>query len=96
MVQPNSRIHGSWIIDPALRIPSAFLPPLLPNEAAATRRNLNIESRNGTVDADVYVMPTRRADRKPSNQRVAIHTSSTNGTVSTTVVSGAMNWHPKM
>lgn len=96
MAQPNSRIKGSWIIDPALRIPTAFLPPLLPNETALTRKNLNLESRNGTVDADVYVMPTRRADRKPSNHRVTIHTSSTNGTVTTTVVSGAINLHRKL
>ncbi|KJA15295.1 hypothetical protein HYPSUDRAFT_48522 [Hypholoma sublateritium FD-334 SS-4] len=85
IMQPNARIKASWIIDPALRIPTAFLPPLLPNETAATRQNLNLETRNGTVDADVYVMPTRRADRKPSNQRLIIHTSSTNGTVTTTV-----------
>jgi len=85
ILQPNSKIKGSWTIDPALRIPTAFLPPLAPNETEATRQNLNLESRNGTVDADVYIIPTREADQKPSNQRVTMHTSSTNGSVTTMV-----------
>jgi len=75
----NDCIKGSWLIDPSLFIPSSFLPPLQPGGA---RRNLFLESKNGAIDADVYLLPTSYSDQNTSKY-ILIHTQSNNGSVRT-------------
>lgn len=88
VLQQNTSIKGSWLINPALRIPAVFLPPLADDETDTTRKNISLESKNGSLEVAIYVVPTQGegADPKPSRQRVTIDTSSRNGPVTTAVV----------
>jgi len=77
----NETIKGSWLIDTSLAIPSSFLPPL---STEGIRNNLAIESKNGGVDADVYLLPTSHSNANTSESKfVFIYTQSNNGSVRT-------------
>lgn len=79
----NESIKGSWLIDPSLSIPPFFLPPS-PTEGA--RSNVILESKNGAIDADIFLLPTGHSNKNISNFFV-IHTQSNNGSVKTRLVS---------
>ncbi|KAF8957386.1 hypothetical protein BDZ97DRAFT_1846538 [Flammula alnicola] len=85
--RPNSSVKGTWLIEPTLNIPSAFLPPLPSGETDETRKNIFLESRNGSVDADIFVVPTstEALARIKHHKRVYIHTTSRNGSVTTKI-----------
>lgn len=77
------------MIDPTLVIPPALLPPLAEGETEDTRRNLMLDSKNGTVDADVYILPLRSESSAvmKQRQRTTILAKSWNGSVTTKIVS---------
>ncbi|KAJ7594860.1 hypothetical protein C8J56DRAFT_450512 [Mycena floridula] len=54
-----SRLNGSvtltQVIDATLDIPAALLPPI--PEGETSRRNLDLQSKNGSVDADISLVP---------------------------------------
>ena len=79
----NEAIKGSWLIDPSLCFPPSFLPPPPTNGA---RSNLSLESKNGAIDADIFVMPTSHLHKNASNV-IFIVTQSNNGSVKTRLVS---------
>ncbi|KAF8157115.1 hypothetical protein B0H34DRAFT_712210 [Crassisporium funariophilum] len=79
----NGSVKGSWLIDPSLLIPATFLPPLAPSETEATRRNLFLQSMNGSVDVDVYLATSNRSSIKQAGKYLLIHTQSSNGSVRT-------------
>lgn len=87
--RPNSSVSGKWIIEPALLIPPTLLPPLSRNETEETRRNLSLECHNGSVDAEIFIMPRNDEASRQVQQRnrIFIETSSKNGSVTTKVVS---------
>jgi len=68
------------LIDPSLSIPPFFLPPQPPTGTA--RRNLILESKNGGIDADIYLLPTSHSNKNTSNA-IVIETGSNNGSVKT-------------
>ncbi|KAF8799573.1 hypothetical protein BYT27DRAFT_6859314 [Phlegmacium glaucopus] len=74
----NGSIKGSWLIDPSLHIPSSFLPPLPPT--AGARRNLFLESKNGTIDADIFMASTSLS-KENTTKYILIHTDSLNGSI---------------
>jgi hypothetical protein len=78
----NGSIKGSWLIDPSLPIPPSFSPP--PTTEGA--RNVILESKNGGIDADIYLLPTSHSN-KNTTKVIAIHTQSLNGSVKTRLVS---------
>ena len=89
----NGAVQGTWVINPGLVLPSALLPPLEKGETEETRKNLSLDSRNGAIDADVYVLPppsTSSALVKP-RQRVTIHAKSWNGAVTVKLVSSELS-----
>ncbi|KDR72705.1 hypothetical protein GALMADRAFT_252910 [Galerina marginata CBS 339.88] len=61
----NSSVKGTWVLDPSLAIPSAFLPPLAAGETEETRSNLSLDSKNGVINGEIYILP-------PSNQYLAL------------------------
>jgi hypothetical protein len=75
----NESIKGSWLIDPYLSIPSSFLPP---PPAEGARSNLILESKNGAIDADIYLLSTSHSN--PNTLKfIVIDTQSANGNVKT-------------
>lgn len=56
IIRESGSIKESFLIDPALSVPSGLLPPLTPYETEDCRNNLNIEANNGEIDADIEAM----------------------------------------
>ncbi|KAF9458399.1 hypothetical protein BDZ94DRAFT_1270843 [Collybia nuda] len=83
----NGSVKDRWFLDPGLMIPTSQLLPLPAGETEDRRKNLNIESRNGEIVADVTLAqynPNREInalDRK----RAIIHVKSYNGGITTKV-----------
>lgn len=50
----HGSINGTYAIDPTLVMPSVMLPPL---EDGEERKNLNLYSQYGNVEADVTILP---------------------------------------
>lgn len=50
----GSAVKGAWIIDPAMSVPEALLPPV---EHGTTRPNVQLESRGGPVNAELWLLP---------------------------------------
>ena len=92
----NSKIRGSWVVDPAVVIPRDFLPPLTSGETELTRKNLSLRSTNGSIHADVFVLPTSAEviAAKQLRGRVLIHASSTNGSILMNIVRNYINNKP--
>ena len=80
----NESVKGSWLIDPCLSIPSFFLEPLPTGDGE--RSNLFLGSKNGAIDADIYLLPTSRS-KKNNLDAIIIRTQSDNGSVKTRLVS---------
>ena len=80
----NESIKGSWLIDPSLSIPQYFLPS--PTSTGAARSNLFLGSKNGGIDADVFLLPTSHSNNNTS-KIIDIQTESNNGSVKTRLVS---------
>ncbi|KAJ8094377.1 hypothetical protein PM082_010811 [Marasmius tenuissimus] len=81
--EKNSSIRGVYAIDPSIRIPRSLFPPS-PTETEQTdtpvqSNNLQVSSRNGSVDAQIYMVP----DAKPfdDRERVKLDVGSRNGSV---------------
>ncbi|KAK0452401.1 hypothetical protein EV421DRAFT_1768726 [Armillaria borealis] len=56
IIRESGPINQSFLVDPALSVPSGLLPPLTPHETEDCRNNLNIEAKYGEIDADIEVM----------------------------------------
>jgi len=83
----NSSVKGTWVIDPSLSIPSSFLPPLVSGETEETRKNIFLESKNGVVDGEIFILPTSTDSLSAMlhRQRVLVRGSSRNGSVTTKI-----------
>ncbi|PBK67374.1 hypothetical protein ARMSODRAFT_1085921 [Armillaria solidipes] len=53
IIRESGPINESFLVDPALSVPSGLLPPLTPHETEDCRNNLNIEAKYGEIDADI-------------------------------------------
>ncbi|KIM68135.1 hypothetical protein SCLCIDRAFT_106220 [Scleroderma citrinum Foug A] len=92
--ETHHSIKGTYVIDPSLHIPEAYLHPLNPEEE---RKNLYLHSRDGSVDVDLWIVG-RKSDSYQEKQRhdprrTKIHVSSRSGTVSVKV-NAIDNIHP--
>lgn len=79
----NSPLKGAWIVDNSIRVPRSVLPPLRPGEIE--RKNLRLECRNGSINADVWVVGDKRKveDRK---QKTTIDVRDQNGIITIKIV----------
>ncbi|KAG6830227.1 hypothetical protein H0H92_001667 [Tricholoma furcatifolium] len=78
----HGSVKGSWLVDPVLRLPSMLLPPLLPDETEESRRNINLQSSNGEVYADITLAPVDwSVDKKGPKKRTTIYAKASNGSV---------------
>ena len=85
-VRKNNSVKGSFVVDPSLLIPSALLPPLPEGEAEESRKNLRLESTNGSVDTDIMLVGEDVSENVKTNPRTTLHLKSENGRVVARVV----------
>ncbi|KAJ7312997.1 hypothetical protein DFH08DRAFT_896426 [Mycena albidolilacea] len=57
LIRSNGPIHGSYTIDPRVKIPAALLP-----EAAEPRRNMHLETGGFPIDVDIFVVGDATSD----------------------------------
>ncbi|KAF7326149.1 hypothetical protein MKEN_00466400 [Mycena kentingensis (nom. inval.)] len=75
----DGAIRGAFVVDPRLKIPAQLLAPLLKDETEETRRNINLSTKDGRIDADVWVVSDEEADCKCRRKvRVGVHTGDGN------------------
>lgn len=86
MVNTDSALKGTYIIDPTLSVPTEYLPPLEEGETEEERCNLHLHSRDGSVDADIWLIGN---EGKPTigKKRTTMHVSSRDGSVVVKLVS---------
>ena len=90
----DSSIKGTWLLDPMLSIPSEFLPPLPKGESGSTRKNLSFKTRDGSINADIFVLLTtaeelqRRGNRM--SRRTLIDTSTKDGHITIKIVGSGL------
>jgi hypothetical protein len=79
----NSAVRGTYVVDPTLAVPEAVLSPRAPD--AGPRDNLSLESQNGSVDVDVWIVPAavpgEPAPEKGNVGRPSVRAHSQNGSV---------------
>ncbi|KIJ15396.1 hypothetical protein PAXINDRAFT_176538 [Paxillus involutus ATCC 200175] len=88
LIERDSAIRGTYIIDPHLYIPAHLLPPLVSGQTEEDRKNLYLHTRDGTVDINIWlVSPTANRDTKspPPNKRTTMKVSSNDGSVTVRV-----------
>lgn len=79
-----------------LSIPSDLLPPLPEGESESTRKNLSLQTKDGTIIANIFVLLTtaeelqKMADKM--NLRILIDTSTKDGHVMIKMVSSIFRW----
>lgn len=80
-------IRGTYVIDPLLHIPDAYLPPLNSEEE---RKNLYLHSRDGSVDVDLLIVGRKgescQEKARQDLTRTRMHVGSRDGSVSVKVV----------
>jgi len=95
----DSKIKGTWLLDPALSIPSELLPPLSEGESEQTRKNLSLQTKDGSIKATIFVLPTtteawhQTVDRP---LRAVIDTSTKDGDVTIRIVSPLLSGKPQI
>jgi hypothetical protein len=88
IIRRNESVKGSYVIDPALRIPSRLLPPLEEGETEDQRQNLKLLSHNGSVQASIVLVEGSRPEEGASKAvpRTKLEVGSWNGNVTAKVV----------
>ncbi|KAF9525459.1 hypothetical protein CPB83DRAFT_897055 [Crepidotus variabilis] len=87
VAQQHHSVKGVWVIDPAMSIPQSFLPPLGPGETEESRKNLALESTNGSIDSDIFILSSNVGAVK-GRKRILIHAGSRNGSVAARIHDG--------
>jgi hypothetical protein len=79
----DNAIKGHFIIDPSMVIPRSLLPPLA-GEAEEDRKNLRMNTANGSIDVDVTLIGGTKSlgfDDVRRNRRTTLDINSDNGPV---------------
>jgi hypothetical protein len=79
----NSSIRGQYVVDPLLPIPPAVLAELPEGEV---RRNLSLETKNGAINAEIWVVNKPREDSPGKQSRTTLNVSAWNGSVTVKMV----------
>ena len=83
----NSAIRGVYIVDPAMQVPPAMVPPLEEGQSEAERLNLDLLSKNASVNVDLWVVSASDVGLD-GVKRVAIEVRSHNASATVKLVSG--------
>lgn len=88
LVRNHKPIQGTYVIDQEMSIPPSLLPPLSAGEAEEDRKNIRLESVNGLIDVELWLVAPARRDAGPSSppKRATIYARSYNGTITAKLV----------
>jgi len=86
LFRPNDSIRGTYTIDPDMCIPASLLPPLGRGESENDRKNLKLESCNGLIDVEIFLLGERAGNGVKTSRRTSIDVKSSNGSVSVKLV----------
>ncbi|KAK7046445.1 hypothetical protein R3P38DRAFT_2873838 [Favolaschia claudopus] len=89
----NTPIKGVYVIDPTIKIPPPMLPPLAQDETEATRRNVYLQTSNGTVDVELFVVAGTSGGNEVK-QKVNMFVRSSNGAIITKLHAGPIPSRP--
>jgi len=77
----NSKVRGSYHIDPSLSIPAALLPPSVAALPEFQRKNIHLFSKNGSVESDVLFSSSNEERDAKRAKRATLAAGSANGSV---------------
>ncbi|KAH7921837.1 hypothetical protein BV22DRAFT_1038166 [Leucogyrophana mollusca] len=80
LTKDNGHLRGEYVIDPTLVIASSYLPPLIPGQTDYDRNNLNLYTKNGHVQADIWLVGSN-APLAMGKRHTTLSLGSRNGTV---------------
>ncbi|KAH7921839.1 hypothetical protein BV22DRAFT_1131929 [Leucogyrophana mollusca] len=84
--EKDGHIRGCYTIDPLMRVPTSLLAPLGANESEEDRRNLDLRTKDGHVDAEIWLLGRKVEDLPTiSKERTTLYLSSRDGNVSARV-----------
>jgi hypothetical protein len=78
----NDSIKGKFVIDPFITVPRSLLPQLDRDETDENRKNLKLDSRNGSIDADITLLSGTESvglEEAKRKKRTALDIRSANG-----------------
>jgi len=77
----NEAVKDTFVIDPSITLPPALLTPLDDGTQERDRKNIHLQSVNGSVDVSVVFVTNDDTKPGPSTKRSTIHAQSRNGSV---------------
>jgi hypothetical protein len=84
LTRTNQSIRASFVIDPLITIPRLLLPPLSANEKGGNRKNLQLDARNGSINADITLLSGTEnlsLNEAKLKKHTTIYIKSDNGTI---------------
>ncbi|KAG1811829.1 uncharacterized protein BJ212DRAFT_1277475, partial [Suillus subaureus] len=80
LILKDKPIRDCYVIDPLMQIPFSLLPPLNTGETDQDRKNLYLRTRDGSIDADIWLIGQEEAAPK-NGRRTTLSLSSNDGSV---------------
>lgn len=80
LVLKDKAIRGCYVIDPLMQIPLSLLPPLNAGETYQDRKNLYLRTKDGSIDADIWLMGQEETAPK-NGRRTTLSLSSNDGSI---------------
>lgn len=86
LVFKDKPIRGCYVIDPLMQIPPSLLPPLNAGEKDQDRKNLYLRTKDGSIDADIWLIGQDQAASN-NGSRTTLSLSSNDGSITAKIVS---------
>ncbi|KAG1729511.1 uncharacterized protein EDB91DRAFT_811312 [Suillus paluster] len=78
LILKDKHIRGSYVINPLMQIPLSLLPPLNAGETDQDRKNLYLRTKDGNINADIWLIGQEEAAPK-NKRRTTLSLSSNDG-----------------
>jgi len=79
--RPNNAIRESYTVDPNMYIPRSLLSPLGRGESESDRKNLKLESSNGAIDVEIFLLGQTPGGGAKSSRRTTMNVKTLNGSI---------------
>ncbi|EIW77342.1 hypothetical protein CONPUDRAFT_146324 [Coniophora puteana RWD-64-598 SS2] len=86
LVKKDDNINGSYYVDPSMVLPVNVLPPLRKDETEETRTNLYLMTKDGHIDADVWIRGREEGAVGASEKRTRVEMHTKDGWISTRII----------